>query len=568
MSSNLKPLLLPQLVEERKKLEVHHHTCSEEELAYTYHTTNSSSSDIATPLTPTFSSRGHYRTSSSTSSIDLAYLQCLESPASPVPSQAPKQTGARPLPDVKEEPFEREDVMGDFHDSFGLYSCLCDEPCEHRSSSEHTFSGDIVTDYEFDHDWDCLSDGALSPNLSSNSKNRSGTELPFIGLTSRLSSKLQSQNRWTLNKRGTLRSAATTEISLETALSRATSSRSSSISSPRPQMSDRLQDLPKLTTYPGSCYESRESLVSESARWEEEEEEELDQRLTLERDRAKATTPLLPPLLNGPFASPPKESPLQSPTIAPSAFSPEIHSPPPCTTNFSRPSLSAKPSVTSLRHLPVEMPATLPALLQEYDEWSDRLGHANFTINPKPYELELVDSDTLTQFRKDWDAARVNYTKHLVRTGENYGETSNIYGLTERKWGEIESQWRTTYEAAMKQFMGPTPGHRANRSTTSARSRSRGRTRGRGRSDSAGAVLWGRPAQDDLFAEAEWRRVEDGLSSTIPHMMDGDGKFPARGDEDIVGPMHRAEPMSRAHSEEKYGARFWKNLAGRVGLRK
>jgi hypothetical protein len=124
-SSNLKPLLLPQLVEERKKLEVHHHTCSEEELAYAYHTTNSSSSDIATPLTPTFSSRGHYRTSSSTSSIDLAYLQCLESPASPVPSQAPKQTGARPLPDVKEEPFEREDVLGDFNDSFGLYSCLC-----------------------------------------------------------------------------------------------------------------------------------------------------------------------------------------------------------------------------------------------------------------------------------------------------------------------------------------------------------------------------------------------------------------------------------------------------------
>lgn len=136
MSPNLKPLLLPQLVEERKKLEVHHHTCSEDELTYTYHTTNSSSSDIATPLTPTFSHKGHYRTSSSTSSVDLTYLQTLESPASP--GQQSKHASARQLPDVQEEPIEREDTRDTFHDRFGLYSCLCKDSWKHRLDEDLT----------------------------------------------------------------------------------------------------------------------------------------------------------------------------------------------------------------------------------------------------------------------------------------------------------------------------------------------------------------------------------------------------------------------------------------------
>jgi hypothetical protein len=228
--------------------------------------------------------------------------------------------------------------------------------------------------------------------------------------------------------------------------------------------------------------------------------------------------------------------------------------------------LSTKPSVSSFRHCPnsPELPLPLPSILQEHDEWSDRLGHANFTITPQPYQPDAVNLEALRQLRHDWDLARCNYTKHLVRTGENYGETSKIYALTEAKWADLEKRWRTMHDNLMEQIVEATSS--APSSTSSDRSRSRGR--GRARASSGGAALLGRPPTDDVFAGMQWRRLEDGLPSAIPRLVDADGKFPARGDEDIVGPMQRDEVMLRTHSEERKGARFWKNLAGKVGLRK
>lgn len=110
---------------------------------------NSSCSDLATPLTPTFSPHGghHLRYASSTSSLDLQQSFssiCSDSPVSPaqqpqtaVPATAPT-TSAPPsikrlLPDVQEEPLEREDNEYDDRtmtkladDQFdGLYDCLC-----------------------------------------------------------------------------------------------------------------------------------------------------------------------------------------------------------------------------------------------------------------------------------------------------------------------------------------------------------------------------------------------------------------------------------------------------------
>lgn len=113
---------------------------------------NSSSSDLASPLTPTFSHHGgsHLRYASSTSSLDLQQSfssSCSDSPASP--AQQPPQNAAiqnagnaspatasstkRPLPDVQEEPVERDDndddeptmtrLTDDQLDS--LYDCLC-----------------------------------------------------------------------------------------------------------------------------------------------------------------------------------------------------------------------------------------------------------------------------------------------------------------------------------------------------------------------------------------------------------------------------------------------------------
>lgn len=127
MSPKLKPLLLPQLVEQRRSKQYAY------DQEYVYYTTNSSSSDITSPVTPTFSNRGHQRYSSSTSSLDLP-LQLQDSPSSPLPpTSAGNNTKStlRQLPDVQEEPMERDydtatiDTIDEDDDHFGLYSCLC-----------------------------------------------------------------------------------------------------------------------------------------------------------------------------------------------------------------------------------------------------------------------------------------------------------------------------------------------------------------------------------------------------------------------------------------------------------
>ena len=115
ISPDLRPLVLPQLVEERKRLEQQ----PDGALSHIYYTHNSSSSDVGSPVTPTFSARGHHRYSSSVSSLELSTLA--ESPSSPAqPSHSAKPSRGQ-LPDVEEEPSERDDE--DILD--GLYDCLC-----------------------------------------------------------------------------------------------------------------------------------------------------------------------------------------------------------------------------------------------------------------------------------------------------------------------------------------------------------------------------------------------------------------------------------------------------------
>ena len=130
MSPKLKPLLLPQLVEARdmrRRWEVQQVSPQAEcDLSYVYYTTNSSSSDVTSPVTPTFSAKGHFRHSSSTSSLDLPpqLQQVQDCPVSPTQQSHQKTTAKRSLPDVQEEPMEpcEEDTV---MDHFGLYSCLC-----------------------------------------------------------------------------------------------------------------------------------------------------------------------------------------------------------------------------------------------------------------------------------------------------------------------------------------------------------------------------------------------------------------------------------------------------------
>lgn len=579
MSPQLKELLVPQFVQDRKSSAMDEAAAGLEacDLSYVYYTTDSSSSDIASPLTPTFSNRGGVplRYSSSTSSLELPSLQ-QEGPASPIAQHATaSKSSIRPLPDVQEEPLEREqdydeeeydddeEYDDNLSDTFGMY-CLCDQACEHQDASRELLRNEITGEYDIDYDIGFLSDSDFSgdPQFSRKKRHISGEAL--AALSSRIGNRFPSIARWTSQRKANsitgLMASPTTERSLENVLSGAESSRSSSMSSPARQFPVLLDDSSPMPPPAMPFYESTDSLDMHAGEFSHEE------RSGIERDRAMATTPLLPPLMTDPLGKPPLPlSPLESPSVAPSSAVTEVHSPRIIPTP--RQSIGSKPSMSSLRQtsmmtdLPLPLP---PSILLDQDEWSDRLGHANFTISPAPYGISEINAGTVNKFCDDWDAARVAYTKHLVRTGEHYGQTSKIYALTEAKWAETERKWKGYYSDIAREMQVNV------NYSSSVLSRSRSRGRGRGRSESANPVGKSRSRQDneDLLVAMQWRGRKGCLPSAVPQMLealDADGKFPGRGDEDIVGPMHRVPYMKRARSEEKT-PRFWKNLAEKLRL--
>ena len=125
----LKPLLLPQLVEERRKRE----TLVDAELNVSQSSDiqadipESTASDCSAPPTPTLSKRSsHVRYNSSVSSIDASlYSQPLvECPSSP--AFVPMKTSGRPLPDVQEDPLERDEDLDMFDDDLNdVYDWSC-----------------------------------------------------------------------------------------------------------------------------------------------------------------------------------------------------------------------------------------------------------------------------------------------------------------------------------------------------------------------------------------------------------------------------------------------------------
>ncbi|KAI1409942.1 hypothetical protein F5Y13DRAFT_202571 [Hypoxylon sp. FL1857] len=521
MSPKLRPLRLPQLVEERRRKEEEEAAQREieVEVPYNFYTTDSFSSDATSPVTPTFSARGHLRYSSSMSSFDLATVASSDSPSSP--TQTASNSNKRVLPDVEEEPIEYEDSDSDFDDASELYHCLCDEPCIHRDtdlvqSTSNFYTQNRSTDY----DLGFFSDGDFSFSLRSSRKRRDGSESPFAGFSQRLGSRFPSFTKWKSTKPSSMISSPVSDFGFDhrPIFSRATSSRSSSVSAPSRHHPDRSNEPPVPPTPALSRFGSSDSFTLLEGSLDANNASELLQ--AIQNERKQAVTPLLPPMM----ASPSTEhilsqpSPLESPSVA-SPSSPigdEIYS-----TGILSPPLSTRPSSSSLRPMPgsVELPQ-LPAP----DAWSDRLGHANYTIIPKPYKPEIPDLESLRLFRADWETARINYTKHLARTGEHYGQTSKTYALTEAKWAETQRAWRNYHDEIAE-----------------------------------AVVASGEATVCEKF--------DEGVLTTVPRM-DAEGKFPERGDEDIVGPMVREATMMSLDSLDRKGPSFWRHLAGKVGLRK
>jgi hypothetical protein len=223
-----------------------------------------------------------------------------------------------------------------------------------------------------------------------------------------------------------------------------------------------------------------------------------------------ASTPLLPPMVSPLDQSKEEQvqSPLQSPTVAESnahvsgvstpADTPPLHGIP-------SPPLSTKPSIASIQRtragtlLPsAEVPPLLIA--DPNDEWSIKLGHANFTIFPQPYLPEVYNAETYRQLLSDWEQARTNWLKHQHRTLEHYGLNSMTYKLTQEKWVEIDAEWKKCNDLA--------------------------------------AAEAAKTSQEGLPIA----RLEDSLTLPMPvvHDLKDDGKFPKLGDGDIVGPMKQA----------------------------
>ena len=397
---------------------------------------------------------------------------------------------------------------------------------------------------DFDYDLGFLSDTDFSDG-SRSKKRRHGSDAGMSSWSSRIGSKLPSFSRWGSTSRRNQFASAPASVSslvqrpsISRTFSRAASSRSSSISASMRRPSDQQQQQqqqqvqePPLPVTPAlSFYGSPDETVSPASPLEDAQAAAGE---NLERERALAATPLLPPLFT---ESPPTQgnaqslqtSPLQSPTVA--SYFPDLGN---NTQSYPTPPLSTKASVASFRRATIastigELPSPLP-FLEDQDAWSDRLGHANFTIEPRPYVPNTADLATYEAFRADWNQARINFTKHLVRTGEHYGLTSITYGYTQEKWAEIEQEWSRA-EADLIQRLEP----QLNRATTT------------------------------LLRRA----TEDVLPAAVPEMLTDEGKFPDRGDVDIVGPMVRDAVMA-GHDDRKSSTSLWfKNIGDKVLRRK
>lgn len=367
---------------------------------------------------------------------------------------------------------------------------------------------------EFDYD---LTDGFFSDGevgLSPRSKKRRAGESSFSTLASRFGTRFPSFSRkWRVRW-----SAGDASIVLdsqrERASPRAASSRSSSLTNSIRQALEKPNEPQLPLTPTKSIFDEEEATAPDSI--------DIDRanRNSGEREEGFASTPLLPPLMVDASANSkqvPLQSPLQSPSVAESADQSAINSPidmiaVPQIPGMPSPPLSTKPSISSFHRAQLNRPGHLvpsseipPIIIADAnDEWANKLGHANFTIHPEPYMPDVFDIEACRQLRANWDLARCNYTKHLVRTGEHYGVTSKTYKMTEEKWLQTDAIWKKNNDLTIQNTV---------ESDSDAFSTLKHNT-------------FGEPSSSNIVTK-------------IPSLNDptSGGKFPQLGDEDIVGPM-------------------------------
>ena len=491
---------------------------------HTQHSSRSSTlSDGPSPTTPTFSMRGHSRLPSSTSSLasSPALRESLDGYG----------TGHRPLTDVKEEPHDKEEdqqMINGFEDprhregkQKRVYLAAkywpnpmaeeappkTPEPQWALTSLEYSYAGDFPVD-------SLDSDFSASPRAKRR-RDEDSPASPMDGIKSRMPSLSRSLSMKWRSRKGSP-TIAMPDRSQEQSLSRANSTRAPSLAGSaledakgvqlpptpaRTAFEDSLEDLYDNTIDTRKANSSREDIVDHEA---------------------KPTTPLLPPILTqfpDHIREVPYQSPLQSPTVAEPEATSVLHTPLPTPriAGLPSPPLSSKPSIASFQHQrgpgPISPSSEIPPMLitDPNDRWANELGHANFTINPVPYMSEESTHATYKQLSGDWNIARFNYLQHLMGIREHYGDTSKIYRLTEEKWTEIDTKWKTNVDLCRAGF------------------------------------------QDERSGDPD---------AKIPSL-DGpksQGKFPTIGDEGIVGPMEQLPSMAQPlRKKRKMGFTRWRD---------
>ncbi|EFQ98682.1 hypothetical protein MGYG_01702 [Nannizzia gypsea CBS 118893] len=386
-----------------------------------------SSSNPGSPVTSLFSTRTHTRFPSSVSSLA----------SSPVTSSPDGFGGTKTqLTEVKEEPGEREInyVEGDgyfphFND-FHAAAAAAAYDDSHLSLDSHDF--DQIDTLEA---------------VDSFKKRRSDSK--SLRQISRISTRFSSfSSKWKQAKPSSIADTVATRDRYEDSLRSRANSATSALASPAASLISARQSLyapsPARTTFEERLNEAGVAGI---------DIEKANQQFDGEPER-HARTPLLPPvMMDLPHIDKEQhiDSPLESPSIAPVAGPRDTDSPPITSIYDSMPATSpitsTHPSMSSIsRQLAMtRLYSTRMAMSDSVDEWSCKLGHANFTIYPEPYIPEICDREALNNFRTNWELARCNYAKHLARTDEHYGSTSHIYQLTEEKWISVNNEWKNGY---------------------------------------------------------------------------------------------------------------------------
>ncbi|KIW05209.1 uncharacterized protein PV09_03752 [Verruconis gallopava] len=467
----------------------------------------SSASDLSGPTTPTFSVRGHSRFPSSGSSMT-------SNSTSPVYEHIDNlgSTCKLPMPQLPEEPAENEEDVcpRDDHpvDSFDSYRFDDVDRSTILLRESHGFDAHALDDYS----------GRPAPCREVKHQRSMDT---FNTLSLRLNSFTK---KFTSRKNAALPAG----LGIQTSnFSGPASSRSSSLTSAHFPGFDQNDVLPPTPAMSVSCISTPASPVDEVNRLSVEEP--FDRR-------ALSSTPLLPPMMTSSAEAivEPVYSPLQSPTIAdPNKTFSMVSSTTyeaPRVSALPSPPLSSKPSISSFQRGRTSTFASVPDVPPMYredavDEWSVKLGHANFTIDPAPYRPSVCDAETCQVLVMDWETARQQYFKYRARVVEHYGAGSKTFKLTEEKWRSIDAQWRENVAFASAQA----------------------------------SLLRG-----DAMPVTP---VEPAPLTNMPTICDPryDGKFPTLGDQDIVGPMEVAPPLPQTMPSSPSGKlhNFFRSMFGR-----